>query len=221
MTVFANKDAFQGLGMEEVQASVSHASQDCSICDKPLAVHHNDASPKSRLHGYHDAVRIVACGHMHGKECLDAWLDVGNACPKCNRILFELTGDPITEHDINNVVRALGPMYGEMRVNIALVGMMQNQEQKLAALRRVHEQEVAQQKMKDAKGYDEGFMLNDEDLMDSDEEIDFEVDDEDGDEDEDGDVDGEEYGNDEDAEGETDDEYVEQNGAEDAQDTLN
>ena len=173
MTVFACKDTFLGLGIEEVQPSASYVAQDCSICTKPLALHHNDGSPKARLRGYHDTVRIIACGHMHGKDCLGAWLDVGNACPTCNRILFELTGDPITQRDINSLVYALGPEYGEDRVNVALVNMMQKQEREHAALRRVHEQEVARQKMKDTKGFEDGFLLSDEDLLDSDNELDF------------------------------------------------
>ncbi|KAF2830700.1 hypothetical protein CC86DRAFT_378957 [Ophiobolus disseminans] len=182
MTVFANKNAFQGLGVEDVKPSATHASQDCTICTKPLAVHHIDSSPKSRLRGYHDTVRIVACGHMHGKECLNVWLDVGNACPTCNRILFEIAGDPITQGDINSVVYMLGHEYGEERVTVALVNMMQKQERDHAALRRVHEQEVAQQKTKDSGGFYEGFLLLDNDFLDSDVEMDF-GEEEDGDED--------------------------------------
>jgi hypothetical protein len=170
MTVFANKDAFFELGVETIQPSTSHASQDCSICAHPLAMHHIDASPKSKLRGYHDAVRIIACGHAHGSDCLAAWLDVGNACPKCNRILFELTGDPITQGDISTIVHMLGPLYGEARVNVALVGMMQKKQKEQKALERVHGQEVARQKMEDRKEFDERFALKDDDFLDSDDE---------------------------------------------------
>jgi hypothetical protein len=190
MTVFASKDAFLELGIETIQRSTSHASQDCIICANPLATHHMDASTKSKLRGYHDAVRIIECGHAHGSNCLAAWLDVGNACPKCNHILFELTGDPITQGDINTIVHMLGPLYGEARVNVALVGMMQKQEEEQKALRRVHEQEVARQKMEDRKGFDERFALKDDDFLDSDdEEMEFEEQD-DMEEDEGGEVEG-------------------------------
>jgi len=175
MTVFANKDAFQSLGIEAIQPSASHAAQDCTICAQPLAMHQTDSSPKSKLRGYHDAVRITACGHTHGAECLTQWLNVGNSCPKCDRILFEISGDTITQADIDNITYMLGPMYGEARVNVALVALMEEQERDHAALRRVHEQEVARQKMEeDQKGFDERFSMGDDDWADSDGEMDFE-----------------------------------------------
>jgi hypothetical protein len=187
MTIFACKDAFLDLGLEGVTLSTAHVSQDCTICRKPLAVHDNHASPQSKLRGYHDAVRIGTCGHMHGEICLKAWLDVGNSCPTCNRILFELGGDPITQQDINKLVYTLGPLYGERRVMAAVVGMVEKQEKEQAMLRRFHEQEVAKQKMKDAQAPgDDEFMLGDEDFLDSDDEMDFDEEDGDGDE-EDGD----------------------------------
>lgn len=188
MTVFANKDAFLGLGLEQVSSSAAHASQDCSICIKPLAVHDNHSSPQSKLRGYHSAVRITACGYTHGKDCLRAWLDVGNSCPTCNRILFEMNGDPITQQDVNNIVYVLGPEYGEARVTVAVV-IMQKREKEQAALRQYHEQETARQKMDDAKVRDQEFTLSDEDFMDSEEEIDFGEENEDEDFELDGDED--------------------------------
>ncbi|KAL5118856.1 hypothetical protein ACEQ8H_003178 [Pleosporales sp. CAS-2024a] len=173
MTVFASKDAFLGLGIEKVNPSASLTTQDCTICNKPLAVNHNHFSPQSELRGYHTAARVAACGHMHGKDCIEAWLDVGNCCPTCNRPLFEMTGDPITQRDVNSVIHTLGPMYGEGRVTVAVVAAMQKQEREQAALRRYHEQEVAMQKKKDAKAQDDGFMLDGGDFLDSDEELDF------------------------------------------------
>jgi hypothetical protein len=182
MTIFASKDAFLGLGLEKVKPSETHMSQDCSICTKSLAVHHNHSSPQSKLRGYHTAVRITSCGHMHGKNCLNAWLDVGNTCPTCKRTLFEITGDPITQQDMNDIVHTLGPKYGEARVAIAVVAVMQKREREHADVRRYHEQEVVKQKMEDAKVRDEEFMLGDEDFLESEKEMDF-GDDTDGDDD--------------------------------------
>jgi hypothetical protein len=186
MTIFACKDAFLDLGLEGVTLSVAHVSQDCSICRKPLAVHDNHASPQSTLRGYHSTVRISTCGHMHGEVCLKAWLDVGNSCPTCKRILFEHGGDPITQQDVNKLVYTLGPLYGERRVMAAVVGIVQKQEREQAMLRRYHEQEVAKQRIEDAKARDDEFTLGEEDFLDSDGDMDFDEDDGDG-YDEDGD----------------------------------
>jgi hypothetical protein len=174
MTVFASKIAFLDLGLEHVSLSAAHVLQDCSICLQPLAVHHNHASPQSVLRGYHDAVRVSACSHMHGKACLKAWLDVGNSCPTCNRVLFERGNDPITQREVNELMYVLGPEYGEARVMAAIVGMAQKKEKEQAALRRYHEQEVARQKMKDENVRDEEFSLDDDDFPDSEDEMNFE-----------------------------------------------
>jgi hypothetical protein len=173
MTVFACKDAFMGLGLEQVKPSASLLHQDCSICTRPLAVHHNHASPQATIRGYHTAVRIIACGHCHGQECLDAWLNVGNSCPTCSRILFELTGDPITQQDVNDLVTKLGREFGEGRVIAAVAGLIERQKAEHAALRRYHEQELARQKASDAKKEEDLYALSDEDLLNSDEELDF------------------------------------------------
>jgi hypothetical protein len=173
MTVFANKDAFLSLGVEQITSSASHTSQDCFICTKPLAVHANHNSPQSVLRGYHTAVRITVCGHTHGEDCLNAWLDIGNSCPTCNRILFEIDGDPITQADLNDMVYMLGPELGEARVMIAVVAVREKREREQAALRRFHEQEIAKQKMEDTELQDQEFALGDDDLLDSDDEMDF------------------------------------------------
>jgi hypothetical protein len=157
MTVFANKDAFLSLGVEQITSSASHTSQDCFICTKPLAVHANHNSPQSVLRGYHTAVRITVCGHTHGEDCLNAWLDIGNSCPTCNRILFEIDGDPITQADLNDMVYMLGPELGEARVMIAVVAVREKREREQAALRRFHEQEIAKQKMEDTGLQDQEF----------------------------------------------------------------
>jgi hypothetical protein len=174
MPVFTGKTAFFDLGLERVRLSVAHVSQDCSICLKPLTVHPNHASPQSVLRDYHVAVRVRACGHMHGEACLKAWLDTGNSCPTCNRVLFERGNEPVTQREVNELVYVLAPEYGKARVMAAIVGMAQKKEKGMAALRRYHEQEVAKQKKQDAEARDEEFALGGDDFLDSDEEMDFE-----------------------------------------------
>jgi hypothetical protein len=177
MTIFASKDAFMALGLEQVNPSAAHASQDCAVCTKPLAVHDRTISTHVTLKDYHPTVRVSSCGHIHGQECLQAWLNVGNSCPICSRILFELSGDKITQRDINDVVRTLGREHGEARIMNAVARLMQKQEQEHTLLRRFHEQEVAKQKIKDNGGQDEGFMPSDDGFLNSDTEIDFGEDD--------------------------------------------
>lgn len=180
MSIFANKDTFLGLGVEKVEASPAHMSQDCSICTKPLAVHHKDSSPQSTLRGFHQAVRVIVCGHIHGSDCLSAWLSVGNTCPTCKRILFEGDKDKITQDDVNEIVHTLGPLFGEARIMGSIANMMNNQEQAHAMARRYHEQAVTQQQqVQNQQANDSEFMLNDDDFLVSDEEMD---DDEDQDE---------------------------------------
>lgn len=175
MTVFASKDAFEKLGLEQVQLSHTHISQDCAICTQPLTV--QPASAGDPRHQVHPAVRIAACGHLVGQECLSAWLDVGNSCPACNRLLFELTGDLITQQDVNNIIRFLGPVYGEDAVTAVVGRSMVRQEQEQKRLKKAHEAELAKMKMKETQAQSDGFSLSDEDLLDIDEEMDFGEDD--------------------------------------------
>jgi hypothetical protein len=172
MTVFASKEALKSLGLEHIQQSHAHASQDCTICTHPLAVHpthSKDSRPQP-----HTAVRIVACGHIVGGECLDAWLDVGHTCPNCSRLLFEATGDHITHQDIDNILRALGPVYGENAVMTVVARLMVGQEQEHACMRQAHEIELERMK-KETRN--DGLTLSDDDFLDSDEEMDFGEDD--------------------------------------------
>jgi hypothetical protein len=181
MTVYASKAAFQSLGLETIKLSSTNLTQDCSICQQALAMHPNHISPRSIQRGYHPAVRVNACGHTHGVLCLSAWLDVGKSCPTCARILFETTGDGITQQDINDIVHMLGPEYGEARVMVAVVRVMQTREREREALRRVHEMEVDAQKWRDREARDREFALGDEDFLDSEEEDFGDGEDEDGD----------------------------------------
>jgi hypothetical protein len=177
MTVFANKQTFNRLGLERgFRQSHAHASQDCSICLQPLAVHPTKddiPDPKS-----HTAVRIAACGHIVGKDCLDIWLDVGHTCPICNRLLFEATCDPITQDDIDIILRTLGPDYGEDTIMAVVARLMARQEQEHVRLRQAHEVEMEKEKekmkAKETQAKDDGFALSDEDFLDSDNEMDFE-----------------------------------------------
>jgi hypothetical protein len=176
MTVFASKEAFRSLGLEQIEQSHAHASQDCTICIHPLSVHPTHSKdPRSKLH---TAVRIAACGHIVGEECLDAWLDVGHTCPTCTGLLFEATGDPITQQDIDNVLRALGPMYGENAVMAVVARLMVRQEQEHARMRQAHEIELERMKKKEKEARNDGLTLSDDDFLDSDEEMDFGEDDE-------------------------------------------
>jgi hypothetical protein len=176
MTVFASKEAFRSLGLEQIEQSHAHASQDCTICIHPLSVHPTHSKdPRSKLH---TAVRIAACGHIVGEECLDAWLDVGHTCPTCTGLLFEATGDPITQQDIDNVLRALSSVYGENAVMAVVARLMVRQEQEHARMRQAHEIELERMKKKEKEARNDGLTLSDDDFLDSDEEMDFGEDDE-------------------------------------------
>jgi hypothetical protein len=194
MTIFASKDVLTKLGLDRIQPSYAHVSQDCTICTEPLDV--QLTSTKDVHSKLHPAVRITACGHMIGEECLSAWLDIGNTCPTCNRLLFESTGDPITQQNVNNILRILGPEYGEGAVMAVVARSIKRQEQEQKRLRLIHEAEVAKIKAKETQAWNDGFTLSDEDLLDSDEEFDF--DEEEGEEkdeeDDNGDYDGQEEG---------------------------
>jgi hypothetical protein len=41
---------------------------------------------------------------VHGRECLIAWLEVGNSCPKCGCLLFEVQGREGGQVDVKGVV---------------------------------------------------------------------------------------------------------------------
>lgn len=170
MPVFFNKTTFDSLGAEEIKPSNTHASQDCSLCTNPLAVH--PSNPIDEASKYHIAVRIRACGHILGKDCLDAWLEVGSACPICNRLLFQAQGHRITQDDINAVVESLGRRYGEGRVMRAIARLMARQEEENARLHKVHQAEMAKLADKDAQAKKDEYMSV-EDFLDSEGEMDF------------------------------------------------
>ncbi|KAF1845463.1 uncharacterized protein K460DRAFT_405722 [Cucurbitaria berberidis CBS 394.84] len=171
MTVFSCKAAFDSLGLERIRPSHAHASQECPICLDPLAVHpiHN-TDPSSILHA---AIRILACGHVVGVECLETWLSVGNTCPTCNRILFQAASEPITQQDVNNILHALSPMFGEDRVMGEVARLMVWQAEENARLRQIHEVEMAKLRATESQVRDEEFKMSSDDFLDSDEDVDF------------------------------------------------
>jgi len=174
MTVSASKEMFNSLDLEQVQQSHAHASQDCTICRHPLALHPTKSKPaESKLHR---AVRIAACGHIIGQQCLDAWLEVGNTCPTCKRLLFEPTGDPITQQDINNILRTLGPDYGEDAIMAVVARRVARQEHEHARMRQAHEIELERIKAEETEARNDAFRLSNDDFLDSDEDMDFEED---------------------------------------------
>jgi hypothetical protein len=129
--------------------------------------------------------------------CLSAWLEVGNSCPTCKRILFE-PNEPVTQQDINFVMRRLGPVYGRPNVMTAIAAYIHKQQEEHAARHRYHEQEVALQRKKDGDSRDDDndFTLNGDDFddfLDSDEDAEGEDDFEDGEYDDDDHVESGEY----------------------------
>lgn len=178
MTVFASKDVFADLGVKDIKPSHAQASQDCPICLDPLAVHPSHTTSQSSKH--HAAIRITACGHVVGKECLDAWLDVGYSCPypECNRLLFEARSDPITQQDVTNILRMLGPYFDEDQLVSILARLVARQEQEHARLRRLHEAEIGRTRAQEVQTRFEEFQLTDEDFVDSDGELEFSEDEE-------------------------------------------
>lgn len=175
MTIFTSKSAFVELGLEVVAPSTAHMYQDCYICKDPLDV--NIHTTASEMH--HEAVRIRVCGHMHGQVCLTAWLDTGNSCPTCKRLLFENSGRGVSQSDINNVVHSLGRMVGEKRVMLAIARLVGKQELERAQLRRTQEEEQKKMKAKKVQAHQEDLM-DDNEWMDSEDEEDFGEENDDG-----------------------------------------
>lgn len=162
MSIFASKSAFVALGLEVVAPSNAHMYQDCFICKDPLDI--NIHTPATKTH--HSAVRIGVCGHMHGRECLMAWLDAGNSCPTCKRVLFENSGREISQSDIRNVVHSLRYVVGEKRVMKAIARLVGRQEVEQAQLRVAYEDEQKKAKAKEAREYHED-VIGDDEWMDS------------------------------------------------------
>ena len=176
MVVFADKAAFTALGLEAITPSPTHFLQDCYICTHPLEVTAPSTSTTfalahSTTHTQrpHAAVRIISCSHVHGAQCLDAWLEVSNTCPSCKRLLFDQTPRAeITQADVRAVLYSLAPLYGIEEVLMAVHRCVSREggallQEKLARERREWEEKMMLQE--DAVG--NGVCLeSDEDDMD-------------------------------------------------------
>jgi ribosomal protein L12E/L44/L45/RPP1/RPP2 len=171
--------------VEQIKPSLVHVSQNCAICTKPLAVQSGSASQEAEVSGYHSAIRIISCSHMHGDDCLNAWLAVSNTCPfsNCNRMLFKATGESITEHDVHALLRELGSEFGETRVLTVVARLLQQQEGEQMALKMMNEVEMGQQKERDNNmrlHVEEEFTLAGENFVESDEDMDWDKEEGDG-----------------------------------------
>jgi|SRR5690242_429654 len=175
MTVFATKAIFMQLGVEQVAPSTAHMYQDCYICKDPLNVNIHTAATDA----HHQAVRISVCGHMHGQECLAAWLDTGNSCPTCKRMLFGATGRSISNFDIEKLLQVLRHRFGEARAISAIARLMKKQERERAQLRRTQVDDLEKTKVKEQSRLND--LIEDDEWMDSgdDEDSNMESDEED------------------------------------------
>ncbi|KAL1604347.1 hypothetical protein SLS59_004145 [Nothophoma quercina] len=172
MTLFANRAVFMQLGLEAVAPSAAHMYQDCYICKDPLDVNiHTTASIT-----HHAAVRIHACGHMHGQECLAAWLDAGNSYPTCKRMLFETSTRSVSQADINHVVHFLRRMVGEKRIMASVARLVGKQELERAQLRRTQEVDMQKMKAKEAQARQDDLEDDDDWMAESDDAGDFDMD---------------------------------------------
>ncbi|KAF1363295.1 hypothetical protein EJ07DRAFT_88490, partial [Lizonia empirigonia] len=165
MTIYASKIAFIVLGLEQVAPSNAHMYQDCYICKDPLDVNiHTKASA-----AHHSAVRIRGCGHMHGQDCLNAWLDAGNSCPTCKHILFDPCGHTVSEADITSVMRNLRHQFSQGLIISAIARFMEKRKGERAELHRAHDEELKLRKAKEARSHQDTLM-DDKDWAESGEE---------------------------------------------------
>ncbi|KAH6633263.1 hypothetical protein C7974DRAFT_168430 [Boeremia exigua] len=172
MSIFASKAAFMQLGLVLIAPSKALMYQDCYICKDPLHVN-IDTVPSD---AHHTAVRIGVCGHIHGQVCLAAWLNTGNSCPTCKRMLFEASGRTISQKDLNDVVRAVGPLFGKMRVASAVARLLERKELEQTQLRRSYEEDLNRRMAEQIQSRRDDLM-DDEYWMESGDEEDFDMDD--------------------------------------------
>jgi hypothetical protein len=93
--------------------------QDCYVCKDPLNINiYTKATYK-----LHEVVRIGVCGHMHGHECLSAWLDVSNSCPTCKQLMFENSGRGVSQSNISHVVNTMKRRYDVVSEKLAIAAI--------------------------------------------------------------------------------------------------
>jgi len=124
--IYNTKEEFLVIGVEAATLNPYAIHTDCEICLQPLqmfpdvpATQQNGSSPTSSTDStaVHPALHILACRHVIGTDCLIAWLETGNTCPICSRILFTPPSEqPISQEEVNWVVAALEPLIGEERL---------------------------------------------------------------------------------------------------------
>lgn len=202
MPVYDNKTDFLSLGIEVVVQSIYHSKTNCTICLEPLDMVETTPSTGSADHDHgsdqdtplHAAVRIKACNHVHGAECLAAWLEVGNTCPICNRMLFVPPfEEPITQDVVDDVIQALRDVAYEEDISDVLARLVFEDQTTGATRRQQFEAKVAaQRKQTEAQERNrefDDFLLYEDDFLDSDVE-DWFPEDYEGDENEDSGEDG-------------------------------
>jgi hypothetical protein len=194
MAVFKTEAEFHLHGVEHLQPSAHRISQDCGICSEPLAlVKSLDNTDGDKQHPrLHSTVRVKSCRHIHGTECLTAWLKTGNTCPTCGHMLYLPAGEqPLTQQDVDAMMRDLSGIYPEDMIARSLARYMYISDAATVKIKQIMYSKIAmddaKQKEKEEKERMQ-FMLNDDDFLDSDiewkeEDVDEVTDYEDGEED--------------------------------------
>ncbi|KAJ4360563.1 uncharacterized protein N0V89_001128 [Didymosphaeria variabile] len=169
MTVFNTETEFQLHGVDHLEPSAYHISQDCDICREPLALVKATCPNDKRLH---PAVRIKSCHHVHGTECLNAWLKIGNTCPTCGHMLYlRAMEQPLTQHDVDTMMRELSGMCDEDSIAQSLARYMHISDAAAVKLEQIMHTKVATEetKRKEKEEQDrKDFMLGDDEFLDSD-----------------------------------------------------
>lgn len=88
-------------------------------------------------------------------------------------LIFEATGDPIAQEDVNNVTQSLVPEYGERAAMMVVARLMAHQEREHARQKQTHKIEMDKMRTKEKQVKNDGFTLSDNDFYDSDEDMDF------------------------------------------------
>lgn len=182
MTIFDNKADFLTLGIEAVVPSIYGTNMSCTICLDTLEIirtttppagsaYHAHGSSQDEDASLHAAVRIKACNHVLGDECLTAWLEVGNTCPTCNRMLFVPPfEEPLTQDMVDDVIDSLRDVADEEIIGDALeLAIIEDQATAVARRQQFEANVAAQREQTAAKDRERNdFLLNSDDMVDSD-----------------------------------------------------